>query len=79
MSFTVTSAGSLPSAAAAISPRFSRSSGGIHGRRMALKTSSSVRPATRRWPRKTPYSLIFSLRRTASVRTATLCALEPVK
>ena len=39
MSASSTSAGSRPSLAASISPRFSRSSGGIHGRPTASKTS----------------------------------------
>jgi hypothetical protein len=47
----------VPAIAASISPRFSRSSGGMKLAPIKAKISSSLRPATRRLPRKAPYSL----------------------
>ena len=76
----VTSAGQFAlRSRASISPRSSRSSAGIQGRPTAANTDSSVSPAIRRRPRKTPYSLILSLRSWASRRTRMTCALLPVK
>ena len=73
------SCGRRPARAASISPTSSRSSGAMNGRSSAAYTSSSVLPAIDVSPRKTPYS--FSLRPflIAICRSATLCALEPVK
>ena len=71
------------SAAGSPAPRRSR-----HGPRAAPagstaarapQTDSSVSPAMRVSPRKTPYSLTFRPRSWARRRNATLCAFDPVK
>ena len=56
-----------------------RSSGSMYGSPTSVNTSLSVRPPRRSPSRNTPYSLSFSPARCASLRTATLCATEPVK
>ncbi len=75
----VTSTGSRCVRASSISPRASRSSGGIQSRPRAPYTSSSVRPATRRVPSKTPYSFSLNFFAWAILRSSMLCACEPVK
>ena len=86
-----TRSGRAPSRAASISPRSSRSSGGMRGRSSASYIDSSSVPATRspaRWSASgsstsatsnTPYSFIFRSRSMATLRRATLWALLPVK
>ncbi len=88
-SCSVTTCGSSPRSAASISPRSSRSGGGIHGSPSAAYTSSSDADATLRPSpspsrplsptRNSPYSESFSPAFTAIVRSRMLCALEPVK
>jgi hypothetical protein len=63
-------------------PLPSRSSGGMHGRPSARKTSSSLRaPGARVFSSAglNPHSLMLRPRPSARWRIATLCSLEPVK
>ncbi len=74
MSDASTSRGSRRSAAASISPQFSRSSGGIQSRPRAAYTSSSVAAATRSFVSSLnrPYSLSVSPILNALCRSGTL-------
>src|SRR3569832_134836 len=69
--------GSWPCCAASISPRSSRSSGGMYGRPTDWSTEVSVVPAMHTSSRNTPYSLILRPRRWPRRRIAMLCALLP--
>src|SRR6266566_2966443 len=79
ISWSVTSWGSSCAFASAISPRFSRISGGIQSRPSAAYTSCSVRPEMHFDPRNTPYSLSLSFLACAILRSSMLCACDPVK